>query len=69
MKRCSKCLVTKPLSDFVKRVDRVGHYVWCRACQATHGRDEHWPPGDAAGGLADGGMQGLEEKKLHVEPL
>lgn len=64
MKRCSRCLVTKPLSDFVKRNDRVGHYVWCRTCQAQQGREEGWPPDEQAGGLADGGMQGLQEKRI-----
>lgn len=70
MRTCRKCKCIKNLCKFEPRTDRRGFYIWCRQCQATHGREPGYPPSDIrGGGLADGGMQGLEEKKLHVEPL
>lgn len=34
-KRCSKCLVMKPLTDFAKRTDST-HQSRCRVCQAEY---------------------------------
>lgn len=62
MKKCCKCGKRKPLSKFVKRSDRKGYYVWCRVCQAAHGREPGWPPSDIrGGGLVDGGLKNLLE--------
>lgn len=36
MKRCSKCKIEKPLSEFYKkRQSKNGHDYWCKACYRT----------------------------------
>ena len=65
MRTCRKCGCLKNFSEFVKRTDRRGYYLWCRQCQATHGREPGYPNLRVrGGGLADGGKQFLEEKSL-----
>jgi len=42
MKRCSKCAVTKPLSDFPRhRRMPMGVYSCCKACKATEAANSH----------------------------
>lgn len=62
MKTCTCCNREKLMTAFLKREDRKGHYAWCSDCMKALGRSSDIDC--FGGGLADGGMELLEESTL-----
>lgn len=58
MKRCSRCLIQKPLDEFGYRADaRDKRKSWCKKCA----NNRHWPAATRAGfhSVTASGMEGL----------